>query len=485
MRFPRALTPLLPLCALLAACTSQVGEGPGDGIGHTATDSTELALVSSTGEVGVLRRGETLAIQSEALAGLDPDTIYRAEVVAGERTLSESDVITDGEGGVLLAAVMHDVGEDGSVHPGDALQVRLRDGFGDIAAATEIGLDAPPTLQRPGWNVDEVQPPHVYATDASGEPQNAFAVGGSGSDEVRGPVHIAGEGFPEAAAGGMVDVYVVEDGDEWRGRSIPTSGDASHVAGPVEVAVAADGTLAPTPIFEPGLGDVGTFDFLVDVDRDGRFEWRFDAKDGADGLAKVGFTVQYSESWLAERTSQHILVNIAYDSHSRDGGQWRNTYSADEPVFMYLNPPVMNEYHFSVTKTIVRHRDFETFWNDPAMIDASCGGVPYEEAQHNNAADRANPLATDVQGCGDFESTPDADFWTFDMPEDAEDGGDGGGDEMMATFDVVFDRDGDGCYDVGEDLLDITSTDTGGDLIPIDTFLSLPAAQRVGFTLTR
>jgi len=461
-----ALVVTLPL----VACTTAIGDGAGDGLGRTSPGDRELALVSSSGMVGVLRRGESLAIRSDAMASLTPDTIYRAQVLADDAVLSETDVLTDGSGSVLLSAVMHDVGEEdgaGLLDPGQLLHVRVTDFMGEIRAETVVSLDSAPALQVPGWNVTEVAPPHIFAADAAGAPQNAFAVGGSGGDEVRGPIFLAGDGFPQAAADqGVVDVFVVEDADEWRHRTIPLAGQPGHVAGPIAAAVDAEGRLAVTQVFNPAIGDVGIYDILVDVDRDGSFEWRFNSKDGADGLGKVGFTVQYSESWLRERTSSHLLANIAYDSHGRDGGTWRNDYSASEPVFMYLNPPVMQQYHFAVTKWVVRHQDFQAFWNNPALVDGSCGGVPFSELET-----RSMEIVTQ-RGCTNTSPTC---FGAMPLEEPAE----------VTTYDVVFDRDGDGCYDLGEDLLDIVSADAGGDLVSVEQFLALSADHQVGFRVTR
>jgi hypothetical protein len=371
-------------------------------------------------------------------------------VTVGGEVLAITDVLTNLYGGVLLATLVHDVGEEGVVGQGDPLAITLTDPFGEVALSTTVAVVDPPRLQVPGFNVDEVQPPHIYAADASGTPQNAFAVGGSGGPEVRGPVHVAGTGFPDMVAGGVVDVYVVRDGDEWRDGAIPTAGDPRYIAGPVAVPVDASGDLVPTAVFTPDLPHVGVFDLLVDIDRNGRFEWTFNLKDGADGLARVGFTIQYSQTWLAERTSQHLLVNIAYDSHERDGGSWRNEFTSADQVFLYLNPPVMHQYHFSVTKVIVGHRDFETFWNDPAHIDPACGGVPYGEMEVRSMA-----LVTE-RGCTNTSPT------CFGPVPELTDGGEG-------------------CYDVGEDLLDIVGGIEGGGLVSVESFLALAAADRVGF----
>ncbi len=446
---------------LVAGCAATLGR-PGD-TGETGSNGSSFALVSSTGEQGVLRTGDSLGVRIGDLADLLPESIYRFEVTApGGALLSEGDVRTDRSGQVFLATVMHDVGEDGRVTPGTRLDVSLRDEGGVLAAETSLELAGVPALQVPGWNVQEPSPPHVFAADASGAPSNAFAVGGADPGEQVGPVYLAGDGFPENAAGREVDVYVARDRDEWRGLAMPREGDEDWLAGPIAVHVDEEGHVAPTAIFTPELAHVGIYDILVDVDRDGRFEWSFDSKDGADGLGRVGFTVQYSQAWLRAREQSHVLVNIAYDSHHRDGGQWENRYGANDPVFLYLNPPVMYHYHFNVTKWIVRHQDFDAIWNNPEMSDED-GAVNFAEFAINSLD---QPTET---GC--TNSAPVC-FGVVPI-----------GGTTDESFDVVFDRNGDGRYMPGEDLLDIVSGDAGGDLVTIEEFRALPPEQQVGFVV--
>ncbi len=452
----RSSMTLIALSLACAGCASGT-----DGLGRSGEGTSSLALVSSAGELNILRRGESLSIRTERLADLRPETVYRAEVQTRDgEVLGASDVLTDLRGIVPIYTLVHDVGEHGEARAGDELRVKLFDPAGDIRAEASVVLESPPPLQVPGFNVTEVSPPHVFAADAAGQPTNAFAVGGAGPGEVGGPVYVAGDGFPEAVAGRQVDVYVAHDADEWRGRALPRTGDAAHVAGPVAVNVTADGHLARTAVFTPALRDVGIFDILVDVDRDGRFEWSFSSKDGADGLARVGFTVQYGAAWMAARTDSHIIVNIAYDSHHRDGGEWRNEFVEGEPVFMYLNPPVMHRYHFNVTKWIVRHQDFDAFWNNPAVADAD-GAVPF---------DRFSVRSLEISTQSDCTNSRPTCFGL--VPSLAE------------GYDVVFDRDGDGRYMPGEDLLDVVSGDVGGELVPVSTVRSLPPERRVGFRVS-
>ena len=58
-----------------------------------------------------------------------------------------------------------------------------------------------------------------------------------------------------------------------------------------------------------------------------------------------------------------------------------------------------------------------------------------------------------------------------------------GDGELEAGFDVVFDRNGDGRYMPGEDLLDIVGGESDGGLVSIDELRALPAAQQRGFVV--
>jgi hypothetical protein len=238
------------------------------------------------------------------------------------------------------------------------------------------------------------------------------------------------------------------------------------VFGPVAVTIDSSGNLPPTATgFVPTLDQVGVYDVLVDTNGEGTMEWGMNVKDGGDGVdEQVGFTVQYSAAWVRARGQRHVLVNIAYGSSSRDGGQWSNTFAANESVFSYLNPPVMHEYHFSVTKWVVRHQDFETFWNNQDLETGDGGCIPF--AQH-----AIQSLGIPIQrGC---TNTGPVEWGPFALLLD-----EGEGD----TFDVVFDRNDDGCYMPGEDLLDVVGgANTSGDLVLWEDFSALDPADQVGF----
>lgn len=456
--------------------------GEGDDLGRSSTGSESLALVSSSGEQGILRTGETLNLRSALADVLQPSTFYRITVAnaATGGELSHVDTATDESGMLAMTTLLHDVGEFGGLEDNDGLEVTVqeREGAG-MPIRASIPLDIIPLLQVPGFNVNEIQPPHIFAALADGSPANAFAVGGTDEGEVRGPIYVAGEGFPQSVAGRDVNIYVVRDRDDWRDRVIPTSAADGLVNGPIAGRVAPDGRLPATEVLDPALRDTGIYDILVDLDGNGRFDWSFSRKDGADGVGKVGFTVQYSESWLRSLETRHVLVNIAFSDTSRDSGGWSNTFESTQHVFMYLNPPVMHQYHFSVTKWIVSHADFDQFWNNPAMFDREDGTVCFQAEGRSMAIQRGEvPPQT---GCTNTGPTC---FGPMPGPGAGGPPGPGPGGMAITAYDVVFDRNGDGCYTPGEDLLDIVGGNiTTGDIVSMETFRSLPAADQIGFAV--
>lgn len=458
------------VAAGLCGCSSE-----GDDLGRTSTGSESLALVSSSGDQGILRTGETLNLRSLVPDVLLPSTMYRIEVfnAATGAPLSHVEAATDATGMLAQTPLFHDVGEFGGLDEGDGLDITVRDREGtSMAINTSIPLDIVPLLQVPGFNVTEIQPPHVYATLADGSPSNAFAVGGEDEGENRGPVYVAGEGFPESAAGRDVAIYVVRDRDEWRDRVIPTSAADGLVNGPITARVQADGRLPATQVFDPGIRDTGIYDILVDLDGNGRFDWSFSRKDGADGVGKVGFTIQYSASWLRALEQRHVIVNMAYGQAGRDGAEWTNEFSSTQHVFMYLNPPVMHEYHFRATKWVLHHADFDQFWNNPEMFNREDGTVCFQAEGRSMAIQSTDftPQAT---------CTNTGAICVGPMPGPRE-----GAAMAISAYDVVFDRNGDGCYTPGEDLLDVVGGSiTHGNLVTMEEFRSLPAEDRAGFVV--
>ncbi|HEY3356433.1 MAG TPA: hypothetical protein VGQ83_24495 [Polyangia bacterium] len=458
-RNPLRAVAILAATAALAACSN-----PAPQEGRIGFSSSAITLWNSHGEADLLRVGESLSVSTLLPGQLAGNAKYQVRIaVAGGTELVLADLLTTHDGRLPLATILHDAGEFDGVRAGSTLDVTLTDPDGAVHRQSVMVSSSRTPRQGAGWDVDEAQPPHVFAADASGAPQNAFAVGAAtlAPGEVGGEIFAAGDGFPPGA---VVDLYVARDADVWVGKAMPRPGDPAYIAGPVTATVDADGRLAPTRTgFVPAVGHVGIYDVLVDVDRNGVFDWSFNVKDGADGEQKVGLTVQLSQSWLAERTSKHILVNLAYDSAGRDEGVWRNAYTPGEPVYMYVNPPVMTRYHASAKKWVVRHQDWDTFWNSPAA-DANVGGaagfgrrpiadLAISELKYKpqNGCTNSPPLVT-------FNAEP-------------------------GDYDMVIDFDGDGFYDIGRDLLDVFSGDAEGGLVDPAHVSQLPAAQRVGFSV--
>lgn len=456
----------------LVGCVSDPGASRP--MGHTDYGSGSFALENSNREQGILRVGDSLRMYAQP-GDLDllPGHKYHFAVTnrSGDTKVSEGDVATREDGSLPPTTLAHDIGDmpGTSETEGDSLAVDIWDvdSAGDHLEAF-IPLLRVPALQG-GWNIQEVEPPHVFATDGTA-PTNAFAVSDTGDTdpgEIPGPIFVGGEGLPEDVAGGFVDVYVMHDADAWQGFEIPQAGSPEHVVGPIQVAVNPDGTLASTLVWEPGLGDVGIYDMLVDVDQNGIFDWDISNKDGSDGEAKVGITIQYSQAWVRARRIRHIIMNIAFNDPDR-GGQWTNDFGATDDLFLYVNPDVTARpdlNHKWVYKWIVNHQDFDTFWNDPSHEGAD-GCVDFAEnimgnfqvpPQHGctNSAPLHVGAAGNISGLANGPGEYDVVF-TFDNNEGA------------------VPR-----YCPGTDILDIISNDVTEALV--QDIGTVPLEDRVGF----
>lgn len=357
----------------LAACG---GEDPNYGkqAGTYGFTQARIALRSSS-EQPVLRLGQALTLQSLDFSELlQPNTKYGVRVAHKGVSVFSGDLLTNLLGKFEASTLAHDAGEFGDgFKVGDTLEVSLDDGTTTLKGKIQIEGRV---FKGPGWTVDEVTTPHVYSAGADGKPVNAFVVGGRMGEEVQGPIHVKGDSFP---ADSMVDIYVVKDRDGWKNRAFPKQGDADYIAGPISVKTDANGNLPLTSTgFTPaGADDLGPYDIVVDTDRNGTFDWSLTVKDAADGENKVGFTVQYSQQWLQQYTSKHLVVNLAYDSKSRSSGNYRNSYG-NGMVFGYVNPPVFNhrkDYHTRGIYVMIEHQSWEKFWTNPdPKLDAGCPG---------------------------------------------------------------------------------------------------------------
>lgn len=446
---------LVSIVALAAGCgTGDTEYGrTGDHVSFTAA---ALSLKSSSG-LDVLRVGQAMTLQSLTTSdALLANTKYRVVVASSDSTIFEGDLLTDSRGTFSTSTLAHDVGEfEDGLGDGKALDVTLDDGVTSLKG--QIAISARRLLGA-GWQIDEMDTPHVYAATSAGVAHNAFVVGGQDPGEVSGTVYVAGDHFP---ANVTMDVYVLRDRDEWKGYVFPAAGDPNLLAGPIEVTTDAEGNLAATSTgYAPqGAQDLGPFDIVVDVDRNGQFDWTMVAKDAADGENKVGFTVQYSQAWLRAQASKHIIVNLAYNSSSRQNGAYENTYST-KTVHGYVNPPVFNDrsdYHRRGLYVLVEHKSWEQFWNNPdPSLDAGCEGCrdlkPFLANVGGGGGDFAVPLQP---GC--MNGPPVA------ILDPAANGTNGAGVEIQ-SYDLVFLADHKDktslIYRPGKDLLDLNMVST-------------------------
>jgi hypothetical protein len=590
----RAMTCLITVCALAAACGLDESK-----LGKTGYGDTTMAITNSAGENGVLRTGTAINISTPQGINLKPNAIYSI-VVTNIRTgtiISKSDLLTDMEGNLERTAVAHDVGEFDDVKEDDSLDLMLKDKLDNKVGSATIPMTPHiPDFQGHGFQVDEVQPPHIFSADAKGTPVNSFVVGAMpDTDEIAAPVHVKGSGFPRGIA--AVDLYIVKDADKWQGKAIPPQGSADHIAGPVVGTVVA-GILQTTKLpWQPAGKDLGPYDILVDVDRNGSFDYAFSAKDAADGEDKVGLTVQYGAAWwrakssteatklstsaaskaytaadaaatkaeslakgavaiakaaesrteaqnakaeynkastasasaevafgqtladdktcaaeatkadaaakqaavhatkaaqlvndtaqatkayeaemkakAAQMASKHLLVNLAYNSKSRSGGAWANTYSKQSTIYTYVNPPVQKgSRHAWVNKLVIKHQSWSGFWNNwervkqggkgagriyiADLVVGQLGGTIQKSCTNSPPVKIINPgvLPVDPTGTGGLQ---------------------------VFKFDIVFDYDRDGYYDIGRDFLDVISVDSTGKLTTARDLEKLSDDQIFGF----
>lgn len=461
---------IMSLVSMVAAC------GLDDGTFKTSKNgSLSMAITNAEGERDVLRTGTSLNLSTQRALGLDANTVYRVEV-ANSTTGSPvaiADLLTDMSGEMQISTVAHDVGEFDDVQDTDSLTISIKDKKKG-QTITDLTLPLTPHqvhFEGHGFQVDEIQPPHVWSADATGKALNAYVVGGApDAGETAAPIYVAGDGFPTDVT--QVDVYIMKDSDDWQNKPIPQPGDPGYIHGPV-VATVDRGTMKMTALdWQPSGESVGVYDIIVDVDRNGRFDYSFSAKDGADGEKKVGFTIQYGQAWYRARAAlegKHLLVNLAYNSSSRSGGSWENAYSRSSKIYSYVNPPVQaGARHAFVTKLVVKHQSWNTFWNNPERM-----------MQTSDGRDRiyiADQVVNETGGTTQHSCTnspPVTIINPEDLPADAT--------EEELKFDVVFDYDNDGHYDVGRDLLDVVAHETDGSLISAKALSEMEDSKVFGF----
>lgn len=465
-------TLLVALILLAVGCGLEEGQYQ-----KTRHNTTSMAITNAEGEDGVLRTGTSVNMTAGPDIGLKANTVYTVLVsnLTTGTPLARADLLSDIDATIPLSTVAHDIGEFDDVKDEHSLQIKINAPNGATLADLVVPVTPHVGFSGHGFQVDEVQPPHVYSADASGKPLNAFVVGGPPDPgETAAPIYAAGKGFPAGVT--TVDIYIMKDRDRWQGATIPAPGQEGYVFGPV-VGRLDRGVLPATRLdWQPGTADVGTYDIVVDVNRDGKFDYSFSQKDGADGEDKVGFTLQYGQAWFrakAALTAKHVLVNLAYDSQSKSDGRWTNTYHRDSRIYTYVNPPVMLKYHAFVTKLVVPHQSWSMYWNNPERQIQSgphAGGIPIPQPVQVTGG-------TTQHSC--TNSPPVAAINPALLPVD------GAGGLQAQKFDVVFDFGNDGIYDPGQDLLDVVGHTTGGDLVTAKDLEALADDQIFGFQIKK
>jgi len=451
-------------CVLTAACGLEDGN-----YGKQNQGSASMAITNAEGETGLLRTGTSLSIETVVdRLKLEPNKVYNVTVTNLDtgRELARASLLANMMGKIELTTVAHDLGEFDDVEDRHTLNVKID--HPDSGTLVEDDVPVIPHLhfEGHGIEVDEVPPPHVFSADSAGTPQNSFVVGGlPDPGEVGAPIHVAGKGFPTGID--KVDLYIVKDADVWRGKQVPTPGDSSYVAGPV-VGTVQNGVLKTVAMpWQPEGKDVGIYDILADVDRNGSFDYSFSAKDGADGEGKVGFTLQYGAAWIRTKmamTSKHLLVNLAYTSSSRSNGTWSNSYASSSSVYSYVNPPVQHgSKHGYVAKLLVRHQSWSQFWNNPDSLVPGTGRIAVTDHVVQSTA------GTPQQGC---TNSPPVALLNGQMAPAGQ-----------QRFDVVFDYGKDGFYDIGVDFLDVVADRTDGSLVTAADLENVPDDQIFGFEL--
>lgn len=562
--------------------------------------SSTLAITNSEFEGHVLRTGTAVNIATPTDLVLKPDTVYEV-TVTNLRTLqpvAQVQLLTDIVGALERSSVAHDIGEFDDVEDNDELLLELADPEKNTIVETRIPVTPHiPEFEGHGFQVDERQPAHVYSCDSNGDAVNGYVVGAlPDPGEVPAPLYVRGRGFPRTVA--AVDIYVVRDRDKWQGSAIPQPGDEGYVAGPVVGTVVA-GDLAPTQIpgWQPTGAAVGPYDILVDVDRNGTYDYGFSEKDASDGEDKVGLTIQYGAAWFrakaaaeaaqdsaqaaadaytaadkaatdaenaakgpdalalaqqaraeansaktesgkassastaaqtafnqtladdttataqstvadtaaktaashatkaaqlvndtvqatkayeaemkalaAQMASKHMLVNLAYSSSSRNGGKWENTYSTSSgTIYTYVNPPVQKgDRHAWVTKWVVKHQSWAKFWNNWEVIEKKGNGLGRLYIK-----DKAMTTLTGTIQNSCTNSPPVKIINPSTLPIDT---------VNVLTYDIVFDYNGDGYYDVGQDFLDVVSFRTDGQLVSAKDLANIPDDQIYGFKVVK
>jgi len=123
--------------------------------------------------------------------------------------------------------------------------------------------------------------PEVFSANGSGTETNKFLV----ADKI----YCKGSGFPTNQ---QVRIYVVQNSDSWTNNA-----SLADVSGGYEtIDIGGNGDLPVTEIWETSDADAGSYDIVVDVDRDGTYDFDFDGIiDAGDDLHQAGFAISAGE----------------------------------------------------------------------------------------------------------------------------------------------------------------------------------------------
>lgn len=188
----------------------------------------------------------------------------------------------------------------------------------------------------------------------------------------------------------------------------------------------------------------------------------------------------YKAAVAAAMSSKHLLVNLAYDSKSGNG-TWKNVYTVNDKIFTYVNPPVQSgAKHAFVTKVVVNHQSWNSFWNNPDVIEAGGRGgngrIKISDLTVKDAnGEKQLPGGTTQHSC--TNSPPVAIINPEALPLDANGG--------TMKFDIVFDYDNDGYYDIGVDFLDVIANKADGALKSAKDLVGVDDNQIFGFEVTK
>jgi uncharacterized protein YfaP (DUF2135 family) len=209
-------------------------------------------------------------------------------------------------------------------------------------------------------------------------------------------VYARGEHF---TPGSRVALYVVADNTDW--ASGTPLADVS--GGAEEVTVGSDGKFL-VPVWS-SPSPIAAYDLVADADRNGVYS----AGDVVDSYTPVGFMVQRAG------TGAHIQVQLACDERLN----YKDVFLTAEGVYIKVNPPTQQFVHRFGYKYVVLHKD--VWYNGDVLVDITEG--PERDHPQYGCTNEGRVL-----------------IWPPTL--------------IPGVYDVIFDINANGKYDVGLDLLD-------------------------------